>query len=104
MLDDRSFEPIAHAIAGRRYLPLAVEKQGDRFVAELIILRSEHDTDRTGDSRGQIDPAFRPKTGLPTCRRNVQFVAGLQGARKGAAEAHTRIHRKASEHRLPPPR
>ena len=45
---------------------------------------------------GKIDPAL----GRAACGRRLQFVAGLQRARIGTAEAGARIHREAAEHRL----
>src|SRR6185437_15056306 len=46
VLDDGTFEAIAHAVAGRRNLPLAVEKQGLGFIGKFIVLRSEYHADR----------------------------------------------------------
>ena len=96
MLEDGAFEPVAHAVAGRRDLPFAVEKQLFGLVGEFVVLRSPHDADRRNGGRRQLDPLL----GRATCGLRLQFVAGLQRARIGAAEAGARVDREAAEHRL----
>ncbi len=45
MPDDGTFEAIAHAIAGRGNLPIAIEEQRLGVVGKFIVLRTQHHTD-----------------------------------------------------------
>src|SRR5581483_10571794 len=96
MSDHRPFEAITHAVGGRRYSPLAIEKKADRFLAEFVVLRSQHDTDRAGGQFRHIDAAFGPLR----CRADFQFVVGLQWPWEGAAKPCAYVHGKASKHWL----
>ena len=95
-LSDGAFEPVAHAVAGRRYLPFAVEKQLLGLVGEFVVLRTPHDADRRVGRGRQFDPPFR----RAACGFRLQFVAGLQRTRVGAAEARAGVDGEAAEHRL----
>jgi hypothetical protein len=96
MLYDRTFQSVAHAVAGRRYLPLRVQEQFFCGVGEFVVLRTHHHADRLLCISGKIDPAFGCAAGLS----RLQLVAGLQRTRIRAAEAGARIHRQAAEDRL----
>ena len=52
MLEDGTFEPVAHAVAGRRYLPLAVDKQFFGVVGEFVVLRPPDHADRRVGAAG----------------------------------------------------
>ena len=65
-------------------------------VGELVVLRPQHDADRRVGGRPEVRSAARPRRS----RRRLQFVAGLQRARIGAAEAGAGIDGEAAEHRL----
>ena len=71
-------------------------KQLFGLVGEFVILRSPHHADRRIGCRRQFDPPFRRAAG----GLRLQFVAGLQRARIGAAEAGAGIDGEAAEHRL----
>src|SRR4051794_36547426 len=97
MVDHRAFKPVAHAVARRRYLPFALQKQLYRVLAELVVLRAQHDADWQLAGYRNFDPPFRNSS----CGRDrVQLVASLQWTRVWAAQAGARIHRKAAEYRL----
>ena len=66
------------------------------FLAELVVLRAHHHADRPLRSGGKLDPALGGAAG----GARLQFVAGLQRTRIGAAEAGAGIDREAAEHRL----
>ena len=71
-------------------------KQLFGLVGEFVILRTPDHADRRVGCRRQFDPPFRRAAG----RLRLQFVAGLQRARIGAAEAGAGIDGEAAEHRL----
>src|SRR3984893_16224829 len=83
MFDHRTFQAITHAIAGRRDLPFAVQKEGPGFLAEFIVLRTPHHADRTVRDGGKLNPPLSGSSGS----LRLQFVAGLKRTRVGAAEA-----------------
>ena len=70
---DRAFKPVAHAIAGRRYLPLAVQNQICGVLPEFVVLRAHHDADRSLHKGRKINPAL----GRAARGRRLQFVARL---------------------------
>src|SRR5215472_18152995 len=92
MLDDRAFEAIAPAVAGRRNLPVAVEEQRLGLVGKLIVLRTQHDTDRTGDGR-QLDAVL----GRAARRPRREFIARLQRSRIGTTQPRALIDCNAAE-------
>src|SRR4051812_48586489 len=98
MPNHRAFKPVSHAVARRRYLPFALQKQLYRVLAELVVLRAKHYADWQLAGYRKFDPPFRNSS----CGRDrVQLVASLQWTGVWAAQAGARIHRKAAEYRLP---
>src|SRR3954471_16102153 len=96
MLDARAFEPVTHAVASCRYLPLRVKEQRLGVIGEFVVLRAHHHADRRLADGGKFDPAFR--RAARNC--HLQFVTGSQRTRVGAAEPGAVVHREAAEHRL----
>jgi len=90
------FEPVAHAIAGRRDPPFAIQKDiAGR--AEFVVLRSHHHANRC---LRNVEGVQRALMGSNMRGADVQRVAALQWAREGTADTGAGIDRQAAEYRL----
>ena len=79
VLEEGSFEPISHTIAGCRYLPFAVDKELLDVVGEFVVLRTPDHADRRIGCRRQFD-ALLSRAACGCC---FQFVSSLQWTRIG---------------------